>query len=1156
MHHALQRTDANLRRLALCAGLCCLLAVPFARGLPVDVKDKDQQTPVPRTHAIGTGDKSAVKPVSQRPTPGKVDIDARLVPGAKKADPVRQAAWNAANAQAKRRITDFENAVKSGNADRIRKATLDLQSDPLAVQHLNRSGRTDLIDAHNLETGSIRNATKQNIKDEMVRQWNKKNPNDPITAADVDIVEPTNYRGSGEAPKVGQDWDVTVRVRGKDVPTSMSQPVVEDSFFKAAGGEKVFGKGTTAKDAAHRQAVEVTSKDSLESYKEPDKILGKDGKAPDHSQRLENPEDLGRVIEHKSNQAANKAAESRTKGNEVDAVRHDYEQMRQAVKQYDKVTDPRVKAEGGKVGNQVEKGMEIMREVADLKISPEEGRARLAEMGETPDSIIRKASGQVEAAQKMKPQTTTDGKKPQTTSEGKKPQTSTESAKPTTGDTSGKKSQAATDGAKAKGDAPKGTGDAPKGTGDAPKGTGDVPKATGDVPKATGDAPKATGDVPKGTGDVPKGTGDAPKATGDVPKATVTDAPKATAPDAPKAAAPDAPKVGAPDAPKVAAPDAPTKLGTAKAVGDKVLKGVGAVGDGLDIFGGAKDIKDGIMEGNTEKVKEGAVNVVDGVFLGGAVGTSKMVLERSDAGYDTKREFERIDRQLEQGRQQQMRVDLRKAGYSMQEADAMVDSYAAGKNAALKDAYQKMGKDLPKVEKAAPQTLGEAMDIYGAEVKDNLGDSCESVATQVGKAKDFLGETASDLGEMGKGIVTEKGVAKELAKQTLGNISPSNLEDGYDAWSQSRGADKQIDDAHQHMQERLIEKGYSPTIAKVMADDHYNRRAGTHQERAQEDSYKDVVDKLMAEGFGRTEAQAAVDDMHKGDARKLREMRDKVRERNLRDAEAKGKADEKGDDSGGDDDSEDGMLATFTDQRNGKTEANAESSFGLMTESHNMGQSSTRAEQADADARQLVAAAEGEAQQIGEKAAGSAAAAEREASWGKAIADGLQQGVESGLTSAGSSFGHAAGQKVSDKAFGDPEKKRLEREAAKEQDGDAVKEGGDKKTKVAKSGGKSGGNKKAAPAQKAQTRRAVICKACGSEMTYKGKYYADGTDMYYCPGCKATMHHVKGPCPWEIREVPVGGTSTEPAATEPSDAKPAPPPVKPKHTHTLTGISS
>ena len=82
-------------------------------------------------HAIGTGDKSAVKPVSQHPlerwisTPGS---------GAKKVYPVRQAAWNAANAQAKRRITDFENAVKPGNADRIRKATSICRAIP-AVQH-------------------------------------------------------------------------------------------------------------------------------------------------------------------------------------------------------------------------------------------------------------------------------------------------------------------------------------------------------------------------------------------------------------------------------------------------------------------------------------------------------------------------------------------------------------------------------------------------------------------------------------------------------------------------------------------------------------------------------------------------------------------------------------------------------------------------------------------------------------------------------------------------------------------------------------------------------------------------------------------------------------------------------------------------------------
>ncbi|NLF22947.1 MAG: hypothetical protein GX590_07275, partial [Lentisphaerae bacterium] len=525
MQSAHRRSSATLHMMVMGIGLGCLLATTRAQGAPDD-RDEDPNSRSMPVHSGG----GAEQPAPPRRRPGKVNVDDRLVPGSKSVDPVRQTAWKAANAQAKRRITTFENAVKSGNADRIRKATLDLQSDPLAVQQLNRSGRTDLIDAHNLETRSIQSATKQNIKDEMVRQWNQKNPNDPITAADVEVFEPTNYRKPGEAPKVGQDWDVTVRVRKKDVPASLSQPVVEDAFFKAAGGEKTFGKGTSPKEAAHRQAVEVTDSKSLESYKEPEKILGKDGQAPDHRQRLDNPEDLGRVIEHKSNQAANKAAESRGKGNEVDAVRQDYEQMRQAVKQYDKVSDPRVKAEGGKVGNQVEKGMEVMREVADLKISPEEGRAKLAEMGETPESITRKAAGQVEAAQKLKPQTAGDGGRTQTAADGKKPQTTTDGGKTAArGD--------APDAAKPPTDAPSTAG----GKAESPKPTTDGGKtAAGSDTAAPTDAPSTAGgkaESPVRGPESPKPTTDAPSTAGGKAESPVRgpESPKPTT-DAPSTA--------------------------------------------------------------------------------------------------------------------------------------------------------------------------------------------------------------------------------------------------------------------------------------------------------------------------------------------------------------------------------------------------------------------------------------------------------------------------------------------------------------------------------------------------------------------------------------------------------------------------------------------
>ena len=142
-------------------------------------------------------------------------------------DPVKQAAWEEAQAQAAKRVADFDAAVKSGNPEQVRKAGLDLQSDPIAVQKLNQAERPDLVEAHNQVTGEIKTGAKEN----MAKEWNRTHPNDPpITKKDVEIYEPTNYKDPSAKPKSGQDWDVTVRVKGKDVPPVQSQKVVEKSY--------------------------------------------------------------------------------------------------------------------------------------------------------------------------------------------------------------------------------------------------------------------------------------------------------------------------------------------------------------------------------------------------------------------------------------------------------------------------------------------------------------------------------------------------------------------------------------------------------------------------------------------------------------------------------------------------------------------------------------------------------------------------------------------------------------------------------------------------------------------------------------------------------------------------------------------------------------
>lgn len=326
----------------------------------------------------------------------------------KTVDPVKQAAWEAAQAEAAKRLANFDAAVKAGKPERIRKSALDLQSDPIAVQKLNQAERPDLVEAHNQVTEKIKSGAKENIKKNMAKEWNKAHPNDPpITKKDVDIYEPTNYKDPSAKPKSGQDWDVTVRVKGKDVPPTQSQKVIEKSYYDAAGGEKTFGKrapGVTPEQAAHAaahlQAVEPTLGKSPEAYNQPETILGTKTEKPKTGAKLTDSEQLTHAIEYKSNIASNKAAQA--PANSTEAVRQEFEQMRQASKQYDKITKPRVEAAGGKVHPKVDEGMSVLRDAGAGNISPEQARAKLAEMGETPVSMIRKAAGQAEAAQKFK----------------------------------------------------------------------------------------------------------------------------------------------------------------------------------------------------------------------------------------------------------------------------------------------------------------------------------------------------------------------------------------------------------------------------------------------------------------------------------------------------------------------------------------------------------------------------------------------------------------------------------------------------------------------------------------------------------------------------------------------------------------------------------
>ncbi|MEW6719729.1 MAG: PKD domain-containing protein, partial [Thermodesulfobacteriota bacterium] len=287
-------------------------------------------------------------------------------------------------------IADFERAADSGREAAAREAALRLQKDPIAVQRVNQKGSDALKGRLNGVLDSVKDRTRELARERIAKHYG-------VKPEEVTFFEATNPSAK---PKVGQDWDLTARVRGMDVPVEVSRPVVHDSYYEAYHG----GKAPTREAAsafAEGQAVEVTDYRHREAYggsrSEGSRII-----TGPKDQQLRDPAQISKAIEDKSNAPRQKAIELERMGRHNEAQGQWLEQARQYDKQFDRQIKPRVEAAGGKVPQQVVKGSAILKEVAEGRISPAEGRQRLAAMGETPESIINKGAGLVEESQKLR----------------------------------------------------------------------------------------------------------------------------------------------------------------------------------------------------------------------------------------------------------------------------------------------------------------------------------------------------------------------------------------------------------------------------------------------------------------------------------------------------------------------------------------------------------------------------------------------------------------------------------------------------------------------------------------------------------------------------------------------------------------------------------
>ncbi|HID93699.1 MAG TPA: hypothetical protein EYP60_06350 [bacterium (Candidatus Stahlbacteria)] len=154
---------------------------------------------------------------------------------------------------AKSKVKKFKEAVKSRDSVRIKRETLEIQKDPAAIKELNKE--SNFVKKKFVETiESIQAKTIENIKKNYAKQYNETHPEAKIRAKDVKVKKFTNP--SSEI-KAGHDWDVTVSVKGKDVPFREVEGMVHKSYYDAAGGKKSYPNSNPEKFAKSHH-VEVT----------------------------------------------------------------------------------------------------------------------------------------------------------------------------------------------------------------------------------------------------------------------------------------------------------------------------------------------------------------------------------------------------------------------------------------------------------------------------------------------------------------------------------------------------------------------------------------------------------------------------------------------------------------------------------------------------------------------------------------------------------------------------------------------------------------------------------------------------------------------------------------------------------------------------------
>lgn len=332
-------------------------------------------------------------------------------------DLTRQAAWEAGQRGGVNKVNALEEALKSGDPDKIRKAVLDVKTDKHAIWEINKRP-DDLKGSFNGEIKQITDKADAALKDGIAQKYG-------IDSKQVEIIEAKNK--SSEI-KVGSDRDLTVRVPAKegsivpdpenpgkwikvgpgqrvmvDVPSKEAGEIYHPALYDAAGGKSyaphLSPEEFSSKAMDHVPVARMDAEAIGRSAKDTDVIMNRPG------MDLSDAQQAGQISAYKGQHLFQQAEELQKINPEKAEMLHG-EGMRQLAKQYDKLVDTRMN-KLAELGHDIPVDTKLAKAVGILKqtqsgLSPMEAEKMLKGMGMTKDDVAQSISSQIERLQSFR----------------------------------------------------------------------------------------------------------------------------------------------------------------------------------------------------------------------------------------------------------------------------------------------------------------------------------------------------------------------------------------------------------------------------------------------------------------------------------------------------------------------------------------------------------------------------------------------------------------------------------------------------------------------------------------------------------------------------------------------------------------------------------